>query len=42
MNNIGFSDYEIIEEHMWKDTNEDTFSYGEVFQLDVVFKKIKK
>ncbi len=38
MGNIGFSDYEVIEEHIWMDENEKTFSYGEVFQVDVVFK----
>lgn len=41
MNSIGFSDYEVIEEHMWKDPNEDVFECGEIFQLDVVFKKLK-
>ena len=41
MNSIGFSDYEVIEEHMWKDPNEDAFECGEIFQLDVVFKKLK-
>lgn len=39
MNNIGFSDYEIIEEHKWMDKNENTFEYGSTFQVDVVFKK---
>ena len=39
MNNIGFSDYEIIEEHKWIDKNENTFEYGSTFQVDVVFKK---
>jgi hypothetical protein len=39
MNNIGFSDYEIIEEHKWMDRNENTFEYGSTFQVDVVFKK---
>lgn len=42
MNSIGFSDYEVIEEHIWEDVNESTFAYGEIFQLDVVFKKLKK
>ena len=42
MNNIGFSDYEIIEEHKWIDKNENTFEYGSTFQVDVVFKKLKK
>ena len=41
MNNIGFSDYEIIEEHKWIDKNENTFEYGSTFQVDVVFKKLK-
>ena len=39
MNNIGFSDHEIIEEHKWMDKNENTFEYGSIFQVDVVFKK---
>ena len=39
MNNIGFSDHEIIEEHKWMDRNENTFEFGEIFQVDVVFKK---
>jgi len=39
MNNIGFSDHEIIEEHKWMDRNENTFEYGSTFQVDVVFKK---
>ena len=39
MNNIGFSNYEIIEEHKWMDKNENTFEYGSTFQVDVVFKK---
>jgi FkbM family methyltransferase len=39
MNNIGFSDYEIIEEHKWMDENENTFDFGSIFQVDVVFKK---
>jgi len=39
MNNIGFSDHEIIEEHKWMDKNENTFEYGSTFQVDVVFKK---
>jgi FkbM family methyltransferase len=39
MNNIGFSDYEIIEEHKWMDSNENTFEFGSIFQVDVVFKK---
>jgi hypothetical protein len=39
MNNIGFSDYEIIEEHIWRDPNENEFEYGKIFQVDVVFKK---
>lgn len=39
MNNIGFSDYEIIEEHKWMDGNENTFEFGSTFQVDVVFKK---
>jgi FkbM family methyltransferase len=42
MNNIGFSDYEIIEEHKWMDGNENTFEFGSTFQVDIVFKKIKK
>ena len=41
MNSIGFSDYEVIEEHIWKDPNEDAFECGQIFQLDVVFKKLK-
>ena len=32
-------DYEIFEEHMWIDKNENTFDYGSTFQVDVVFKK---
>lgn len=39
MNNIGFENYEIVEEHKWMDENENTFKCGEVFQVDVVFKK---
>jgi FkbM family methyltransferase len=39
MNNIGFSDYEIIEKHKWMDKNENTFEYGSTFQVDIVFKK---
>jgi hypothetical protein len=41
MNSIGFSDHEIIEEHIWKDPNEDEFECGQIFQLDVVFRKLK-
>jgi FkbM family methyltransferase len=41
MNSIGFSDYEVIAEHVWKDPNEDSFECGEIFQLDVVFEKLK-
>lgn len=41
MNTIGFSDYEIIEEHVWKDPKEDAVECGKIFQLDVVFKKLK-
>lgn len=39
MNTIGFSDYEIIEEHKWMDENENTFEYGSTIQVDVAFKK---
>lgn len=39
MSTIGFSDYEVIEEHIWKDANENACAYGEIFQVDVVFKK---
>ena len=39
MKQIGFSKYDIIEEHKWMDKMEDTFPYGSVFQVDVVFSK---
>jgi hypothetical protein len=39
MKNIGFSNHEIIEEHIWMDKNEDTFGYGQTFQVDIVFTK---
>ena len=39
MKQIGFSKYDIIEEHKWLDKMEDTFPYGGVFQVDVVFSK---
>jgi len=39
MNRIGFSKYEIVEEHKWMDKEESSFPYGSVFQVDVVFSK---
>lgn len=39
MNEIGFKNYKIVEEHRWMDRAEDIFKYGEVFQVDVVFIK---
>lgn len=39
MEQIGFSKYEIVEEHKWMDKVETTFPYGSVFQVDVVFSK---
>ena len=39
MKQIGFSKYEIVEEHKWMDKIEDVFPYGSVFQVDIVFSK---
>ena len=39
MKQIGFSKYEIVDEHKWMDEIEDVFPYGSVFQVDIVFSK---
>ena len=39
MNQIGFSNYKIVEEHKWMNKVEETFPYGTVIQVDVVFWK---
>lgn len=39
MNDIGFKKYEIVEEHLWLDKNDNTFNYGELIQVDAVFTK---
>jgi len=39
MKQIGFSNYKIIEEHKWMNKVEETFPYGTVIQVDVVFWK---
>ena len=40
MNKNGFNEYDVIEEHIWNDSNENIFEIGEIFQVDVIFKKI--
>jgi FkbM family methyltransferase len=37
MKQIGFSNYKIVEEHKWMNKIEETFPYGTVIQVDVVF-----
>jgi FkbM family methyltransferase len=39
MKQIGFSNYKIVEEHKWMNKVEETFPYGTVIQVDVVFWK---
>lgn len=38
MNNIGFDSYEIVEEHIWNDSDYKIFSRGQLIQVDIVFK----
>ena len=39
MDSIGFSNHEIIDEHIWMDGDTDNLKDGELFQVDVVFSR---
>ncbi len=41
MSSIGFSNYEIIDEHIWMDEDNDNIKHGEIFQVDVIFSRGK-
>jgi len=43
MSSIGFSNYEIIDEHIWmdEDSDDNKIKHGEIFQVDVIFSKGK-
>lgn len=39
MKSIGFNNQDIIENHIWRSEDKGDFKYGDIFQVDIVFKK---